>query len=197
MRMALGAGALFLGGVSGGVLGSALFRTPEERSTVAPMESIAAPRDDGLRAAIEALAAELRRANLAAPVDDGLRVPADGGGGAPTPTAEFAALTAALERLTQALGQARGTVAGGGIGVTPLVLPPPGHHAANLSALLAMDPEEASRQFRLWTYQQVVDHFGRPDQVYEGGWAYELPEPGDRREFTFRFIDGFLSRIDY
>jgi hypothetical protein len=197
-RAALGVGALFVGGLLGGLLGSALFARGGAPGGGAPAgERVVVESDPQLRAAIEALTRELRLRAADAPVTvGGAREAVREANGAPA--GDFGALAAALDRLTQDLEQARGGVAGGGIGVTPLVLPPPGHRAANLRALLAMDDEEASRQFRLWTYQQVLDRFGRPDYIHEGGrWTYVLPEGNGNSEFTFRFTDGFLSGIYY
>ena len=92
MRMALGAGALFLGGLAGGLLGTALFRAPagQAPATVGPSGGSAA-HDEGLRAALEALTDELRRAHVTAPVDDGLREPVNGEGAPLEPAQDFGA----------------------------------------------------------------------------------------------------------
>lgn len=198
LRTALGTGALFLGGLLGGLLGSALFTS----RGAAPVpdgggsERVVVAHDAELRAAIEALTQELRVREV--PIaSNGSERAIVGGDGAPAP-ADFGELAAAMDRLADAIARSPAASGGGGIGLTPLALPPPGNRPDRLRALLAMDDEEASRQFRLWTYQQVLDHFGRPDSVREGGiWTYVLTDPGDRNEFNFRFMDGFLSGIYY
>jgi hypothetical protein len=196
-RAALGTGALFVGGLLGGLLGSALFVGRGERAASEGLERVLVERDPELVEALRALTRELQvreAAPASEPVGDGRAPVRDD---ALPPSAEPGDLATAMERLARALEQ-RPPGGGGGIGLTPLTLPPPGHRADRLRALLSMDDEEASRQFRLWTYQQVLDHFGRPDSIREGGmWLYELVDAGDRSEFAFRFTDGFLAGIYY
>lgn len=49
-------------------------------------------------------------------------------------------------------------------------------------------------------YQQILDQYGKPDQVYhrEGQvtWYYEIVGPTDTRSWEFRFADGMLISID-
>jgi hypothetical protein len=194
LRTALAAGALFLGGLFGGVLGSALFRAPAAPASGASPGDGAPRSDEGLRAAIEALTVEVRRANVVAPVDDDLRAPVDGEGTAPAVEQDFGAVVAALDRLTQALGQARGGVAGGGIGISPLVVPGPGSRKDALARLVGRSPDELGLEYRFMTYQQVLDRFGRPDSVSADSWHYELGDP-EQTDFTFQFVDGYLMNL--
>jgi hypothetical protein len=195
LRTALAAGALFLGGLFGGVLGSALFRAPAAPASGASPGDGAPRSDEGLRAAIEALTVEVRRANVVAPVDDDLRAPVDGEGTVPAGEQDFGAVVAALDRLTQALGQARGGVAGGGIGISPLVVPGPGSRGDALARLVGRSAEELAVEHRFLTYQQVLDRFGRPDEVSNGSWLYRTGSGDQREVFTFQFVDGYLMNI--
>lgn len=195
LRTALGAGALFLGGLIGGWIGSAMFRAPTAPASAASPGDGAPRSDDALRAAIEALTAEMRRASLVTPVDDGLREPVNGEGAPPAAAQDFGAVVAALDRLTQALGQARGGVAGGGIGISPLVVPGPGSRKDALARLVGRSAEELALEHRFLTYQQVLDRFGRPDEVSADSWSYRLDSGAESNDFTFVFVDGYLMNI--
>jgi hypothetical protein len=52
--------------------------------------------------------------------------------------------------------------------------------------------EKVTRAHRLWTFQQVLDRYGRPDEITPHEdyieWIYYLPEHGDN--FDFHFVDG-------
>ena len=63
---------------------------------------------------------------------------------------------------------------------------------------------DATAAFRrdhiLWTYQQVLDKYGKPDQVYSGeqgvGWYYEVNHTsGGLVGITFQFMDGLLVGV--
>jgi hypothetical protein len=104
-------------------------------------------------------------------------------------------VVASLDRLTQALGQARGGVAGGGIGISPLVVPPPGSRKDALARMVGLTTEELALEHRFLTYQQVLDRFGRPDAVSADSWFYQLGSGPDLKDFTFKFTDGYLMNI--
>ena len=189
--------ALFCGGVAGGLLGGVLFSRPVTQ----PAESAAGPGpgpaaetvDPQLAQAIAALANEVRRLRWA---------PAEAGGGERRPVGESGApaqdgqrMVAALERLTRALELAQGRAAPGGIGITPLVLPPAGSRQAALEGLVGRDWEEISREYRFWTFQQVLDRFGRPDEVDNDRWLYKLQRGDSEEVFSFQFSQGYLMNI--
>ncbi len=57
-----------------------------------------------------------------------------------------------------------------------------------------------SRDHILWTYQQVLDQYGKPDEVYSGeqgvGWYYEVNHTsGGLLGITFQFMDGLLVGV--
>jgi hypothetical protein len=190
----LGLVTLFLGGVVGGVLGSALIARP------APSQGAATPgtgpqgSDAALVGAIGELVDEVRRIrNAPAPTGEpSERRPVEDGS---APDLDEDRVVAALDRLTQALQASQGRVSGGGVGITPLVLPAPGSRLAALEALAGRDWEENSREYRFWTFQQVLDRFGRPDEVSDDRWIYFLRSGGDETVFTFQFSQGFLMNI--
>jgi len=197
-RVALGTGALFVGGLLGGLLGSALFGGRGAATAGGTPERVAVERDGELVEALRALTRELQVREVPGEraSEPSLREAVRDDGAAPVP-ADYGDLVAAMERLAVALARTP-PPGGGGIGLTPLTLPAPGHRASSLRTLLTMDDEEASKLYRLWSYQQVLDHFGRPDAVREGGlWLYELRDSDSRKEFSFRFTDGFLAGIYY
>ena len=193
-RLALGTAALFVGGLLGGLLGSALFAS---RSTptggVGVAERVLTTTDESLSAAIEALTRELRVRDVPAVVDGGERevVRADG----TTAPTDFGEVVAAMDRLTRALERSPAGGATGGVGVTPLVLPGPGNRPDQLAQLVGRDWQELSREYRLWTYQQVLDRFGRPDEISSGAWLYRLVQGGQGHTFTFNFQDGYLTNV--
>ena len=196
MRWTIGIAALFLGGLAGGVLGAALFRSApaEPRSATPAAAPAAGPAvgDDALALAIRDLRLEIRdlRAALTEPRPDSARTPA---GAAPAgPDQER--LVAALEALARALSPGARPGSTGTGRSAPLIVPrgPPRHDL--LRDVRAMDEEQRGRTYRFLTYQEVLDRFGRPDQVYRGGqWMYEDPDSGD--EITFYFEDGLLLNI--
>jgi len=68
------------------------------------------------------------------------------------------------------------------------------------AALMALQQQEeleggsdqVVQAHRMWTYQQVLDRYGRPDEVSSHEdyleWIYHIPETGDN--FDFHFVDG-------
>ena len=192
-RTTLGVGALFLGGLLGGLLGGALFGGGSERTWGAPPERVVFERDEELVEALRALTRELQvRGADDAPQSAPREALRDDGS---TVSADLADVVTALERLTTALERSP-AAGGGGIGVTPLALPATGARPDRLSQFVGRDWKDFSREYRLWTYQQVLDHFGKPDEIQGGGtWLYELQQGGDTRVYTFKFVDGYLAAI--
>ena len=186
---------LFLGGVVGGVLGSALIGRAAVQPGPAAATPLTAPTgaDPELVQAIEQLVDEVRRARNA-PVEVGASERRPVGGASP-PALDEDRVVAALDRLTLALQAAQGRATPGGIGITPLVLPPPGSHRGALEALIGRDWEEISREYRFWTFQQVLDRFGRPDEVSDDRWLYFVPHGDDEEIYTFQFSQGYLMNI--
>ena len=59
--------------------------------------------------------------------------------------------------------------------------------------LARVDESARSSKLRFSTYQQVLDRFGPPDDVYEdGSWYYEVP-PSDN--LSFKWFDGMLIHV--
>jgi hypothetical protein len=193
----LGLAALFLGGLTGGVLGSMLLG--KARAERAPQTASPDPANEAtereLARAIEELALRIRALGEPSTDDNPLsdRQPVS------DPTTDDASaeerLAAALDRLSTALELAQGRAAPGGIGITPLVLPPMGSKLAALEALAGRDWEEVSREYRFWTFQQVLDRFGRPDRIEQDRWIYELDLGDGVKAFSFQFSQGYLTNI--
>ena len=100
-------------------------------------------------------------------------------------------LAAASRALSPALEQR--------IAPTPTPQPPARspHHREALDRLASADAPSSSQAHAFWTYQQVLDTYGPPDQMHasqEGGltWLYHLVEG---REAGFAFFDGFVVRV--
>lgn len=194
-RAALGLGALFVGGLLGGLLGTVFFaRGSVPEGAGATGERVEVQSDPRLLAAIEELTRELRvRAADAPAAGGGAREAVRAGENAPA--GDFGALAAALDRLTQALEQARGGAAGGGIGITPLVVPRGGARTEALARLAGRSAEDLAGELRFLTYQQVLDRFGAPTNVTADGWYYTLGAGDAAVTFTFQFRDGFLINV--
>ena len=45
------------------------------------------------------------------------------------------------------------------------------------------------------TYQQVLNQFGRPDEVSSNTWLYHLETADRDQTITFKFTDGYLTNI--
>jgi len=192
----LGFVTLFLGGVVGGVLGSALLG----RGAAQPAPITAVPGtgpaivDTELARALQELSDEVRRMRSTSPAPDaGERRPVTEEGEAPALDEER--IVTALERLTLALQAAQGRAAPGGIGITPLVLPAPGSRQGALLELVGRDWEENSKEYRFWTFQQVLDRFGRPDEVSDDRWLYRIETREGEEFFSFQFSQGYLMNI--
>jgi len=187
--------ALFFGGVVGGVVGSILVARPSTAGgdAAATPGASAEGVDPALVRTIEELVDEVRRLRTApesrTPPE---RRPVAGEG---KPELDEERIVAALDRLTLALQVAQGRASPGGIGITPLVLPAPGSRRGALEELLGRDWEEISREYRFWTFQQVLDRFGRPDEVSDDRWLYLVPHGEGEEVFTFQFSQGYLMNI--
>jgi hypothetical protein len=191
----LGVATLFLGGLAGGMLGTTfLARTPSEQTpqTASPN---AAPGESSreLARAIESLAARIqalgeRPAETARNDRQPIADPA-------SPALQEDRVVAALDRLSSALELSQGRAAPGGIGITPLVLPPPGSKRVALEALVGRGWEDLSREFRFLTFQQVLDQFGRPDLVENESWVYLLDGGDAEKSFRFQFAQGYVMNV--
>jgi hypothetical protein len=192
----LGLGVLFLGGLTGGLLGTALLgKTPSERTPEAARPDAASDGSErDLARAIDELAQRVRALG---------ETPAEQPRDDRQPVAEPDAtdgsaenrLSAALDRLSTALELAQGRASPGGIGITPLALPPPGSKLGALDTLAGRGWEEISREYRFLTFQQVLDRFGRPDRVENDSWIYLLQNGDGEKSFTFKFSQGYLMNI--
>jgi len=63
--------------------------------------------------------------------------------------------------------------------------------------------KQLTKEHILWTYQQVLDRYGPPDEIYNPQnktsvvWSYWLKmRNGDTERVAFFFIEGFVSRVD-
>ncbi len=186
--------ALLFGGVAGGVLGVALLQpSPAEAPRTAAPAAVA-ELDPALAKAIEELAREVRLLGGPAPTADAPeRTPVGHEGAESFDPKE---LIAALDRLTQALKAAQGRASPGGIGITPLILPSGGKRLDALESLSGRGWQELSRDHRFWTYQQVLDRYGPPDEVNGSGqWLYMLPLADGERSLTFTFVQGYVANV--
>ena len=194
--LALLLAVLFGGGIVGGLLGAMLMARPQEPPASQPAgpSSPATALDPELAHAIGELAAEVRdlRQTRGDP-SARERKPAGETDGAPAQDPDR--LVTALDRLSLALEQAQGRAAPGGIGITPLVLPPLGSKSGAVDALVGRDWEEISREYRFWTFQQVLDRFGRPDMIDDERWIYRSLGGESEAIFTFQFSQGYLMNI--
>jgi hypothetical protein len=183
--------AFVLGGASGYAAGSALTRDPAARDLRANQDV------DDLRRSLLALqgsvdALNRRLAEAAVSVPGFTREP-EPREETPFDLAAMSDLVTRLERAAQAI-QARST---GTLHIPdgrPQALPPKpeGEEAT----------AELERRFQLWTHQQVLDAFGRPDLVEESNseleWWYRcVPESDGDRWFVVYFCDGFVVTVDF
>lgn len=63
--------------------------------------------------------------------------------------------------------------------------------------------KQLTKEHILWSYQQVLDRYGPPDEIYNPQnktsviWSYWLEmRNGDTNRVAFYFIEGFVSRVD-
>lgn len=122
------------------------------------------------------------------------RTPADEGEPTVSELTELLArCTTLLERVERGTARSR---------LQELQLDPPN---TSRDALVQFDrSDDATQAFTrdhiLWTYQQVLDKYGKPDQVYSGeqgvGWYYEVNHTsGGLVGITFQFMDGLLVGV--
>ena len=117
------------------------------------------------------------------------------------PTADVARLLERCTTLLERLEQRTAT----GSGPAPLAPAPATASRAALEGLDTTDRElnaRLSKQHRLSGYQQVLDRYGTPDNVWNSAnsikvhWGYDIElRNGDTFDVTFEFIDGMVSRV--
>jgi hypothetical protein len=184
--------ALLAGAVVGGLAGAALAGRSPTPPAVSPSRGSDARSTEELAAAIEELAREVRALARMREARETDRREVDQGD--PALEASSPDVIAALDRLTATLVSARGAGAGaGGIGQTRLHPPPGGKNLSALRGLLGVPMEENSRRYRFYSFQQVLDTFGAPDQADNGNWYYRLEE--EDKVVSFDFEDGYLMNI--
>lgn len=70
---------------------------------------------------------------------------------------------------------------------------------ALLQDLRSRTPAERNREHAMWTFQEVLDRYGRPDEVDTYGdsstirWTYNLP---GNRLLRFRFVQGYVIWVN-
>ena len=179
----------------GAALGAGFFAALV-RSTPPPSQEPG--RDESLAKAIAELSASVRALEEKV---GALRIPA-----APAPTSRTAAggspgpsedLERTLRDLVGKLDALQSGTAGWVSAQPPLALqaakPPV---VAVLEAVRARSLAERTRDHAMWTFQEVLDRYGRPDGVdlYGGEpptirWTYNLPE---NRLLRFKFFQGYV-----
>lgn len=83
-----------------------------------------------------------------------------------------------------------------------LIPAPRGSARRTLAQLTRLNEEELasfSREHMFWTYQQVLDHFGQPNEIWTEDaavtWYYEIDDPDENHSWTINFADGMLTAI--
>jgi hypothetical protein len=199
----LAVAALFLGGFLGGLIGTMWHadgppadRVPTAGATPLAARPASEVRDGELTVALADLTREVQRLREALDARPAGVARTSVGAGADAPAEVTERLLAALESLDRSLSSGRRPGSGAGTQAAPLVLPSGNPRHDLIAELRAIKDDEArSRRHRFLTYQQALDRFGVPDQVYSGGrWIYE--DPVTQRETQFTFEDGLLIRID-
>ena len=191
MVVAAGVGLMF--GLCGGIAGAwiAGAQPPAPAPNAALTSSTPPLADTALRDALTDLTHEVRalHESLTTRMAEPTRSPA-----LASSTLDLERLVAALESFARVASESPPTSGATGRSAAPLILPTRPRDQGRLLELAQTDFETRSRQHRFLTYQQVLDRFGQPDDVYENGlWRYELP---DSNSLLFRFFDGMLIRID-
>lgn len=118
-----------------------------------------------------------------------------------TETVELARLLERCTTLLERLEQRTAT----GAGPARLAPAPATASRASLKGLDFSDREldaRLTKQHRLSGYQQVLDRYGTPDNVWNSSnsikvsWGYDVELPnGDTFDITFEFIDGMVSQV--
>ncbi len=182
------AGLVF--GFAGGVAGAMFLGAGPPATSREPPSSIAsAPQDPALRVALDELTREIRALHESL----GNRLESPTRQAAPTSApVDLDRLTAAFDRLATSSG-ALGAPASGAARYAPLIGTDRPPNLPRLRELQQVDSDVRSRTHRFLTYQQVLDQFGAPDEIYENGkWYYDLAESGG---LEFQFFDGMLIHV--
>ena len=203
-RIALGAGALFLGGVVGGLVGT--WAVGRGVSSVAAARAMDDDRALELARVVRELAAEVAALRRTQPLAGGVqalerpseRAPAKTDAAAEAPH-DLDRIVAALEGLTAALDAASARGIGTGAVDVPVRLGPPssGTNGAVIEQLVARDSEALTREFMLWNRQQVLDLLGPPNEIADGAWLYHwrASASAQRQMLIFLFDDGFVKVV--
>ena len=109
-------------------------------------------------------------------------------------------LAAQLDRVVEALERlaSRSAAGPGTAGRAPLVNPDRVTNHAALESLGTRDKLDVDLRHLGWTYQQVLDVYGRPTENYpdqravDHRWIYELP---GGQKYMFQFVDGHVVRV--
>lgn len=194
-KTAIAIGALLVGGVVGGVIGSALVTRDAGTGAsagVAHPRAGTEPEDTATLEALQTLTDEVRglRADLAqragGPVAE--RTTPEGG------TPELERLAELLDVLATNLKTRPRAGTSPGFQGTPLLVPQGAPRRDRLADVADLPEEERSRAHRFLTYQQVLDRFGAPDHVTgDGIWVYN--DPLTRVEVHFHFQDGLVTNV--
>lgn len=187
--VAAGIGLVF--GLAGGAVGTLLRGPPRDAAIDTSRPSASAAQDPALRVAIEELTREVRA--LHETLGNRLEAPTREVASTSAPV-DLDRLAAAIERLTTSSGALSGATGSTARHAAPLVGTDRPRNAPRLRELLQdADYEVRSRKHRFLTYQQVLDQFGAPDDIFENGkWYYDLAEGG---ALEFQFYDGMLTHI--
>ncbi len=183
--IAAGIGLLF--GLAGGIAG-ALFIGAQ--SSPATRDSLSQPQDPALLRAIDELRQEVRslHESLANRLTEPAREPALG-----SSEPDLDRLVAAIDKLATITNTSSAPSSTARRNAPALIVPDRPQNAALLRELQPVDYDVRSRQYRFFTYQQVLDQFGPPDEVHnDNSWFYAVPGTGG---LTFRFFDGMLVNI--
>lgn len=189
--VAAGIGLVFglCGGVAGalivGVQPSAPVPSASFTSTATP------PQDPALRDVLTDLTREVRtlHESLTTRLAEPTRSPA-----LASAMPDVDRLVAALEAFAKNANASPATASTSGRNAPALILPTRPRDERLLRELVQTEYVVRSRQYRFLTYQQVLDRFGRPDEVQsDGSWYYDLSESG---ELNFKFFDGMLVNIE-
>jgi hypothetical protein len=187
--VAAGIGLVF--GLAGGALGTLLRNGPGEATIDTSRPVAGAAQDPALRIAVEELTREVRA--LHESLGNRLEAPTREVASTNAPV-DLDRLVAAIETLSTSPGVLSGATGSAARHAAPLVGTDRPRNVPRLRELLQeIDVEARSRKHRFLTYQQVLDQFGAPDNVYENGtWHYDLAEAG---ALEFQFFDGMLIQI--
>jgi hypothetical protein len=161
-----------------------------------------------LRRTLAALQSVLER-NAAAPAPAPDRRPV--GGAEPAPDSrELAASIESLARALRAMPAGRSSDAGDALVIPGWVDREAAFDTAALRQLYRTDEEgeraEAaarawSAKHLFWTRQDVLDRYGKPDDVYRDDgflvWRFHIAGDREWEDFDFRFDGGSVARVDY